>query len=140
MRRPAPQFQVDSHIQDEDERILPLINVVFLLLIFFIIVGSFSQVEPFEIEPLVSDASGNVDETPLVLHMGAQGQLAIGEQPVALEGLGEKLQAMLSGKIPETLWIKADGSADATRLVMLMEQLRNVGVQRLRLLTIQREQ
>ena len=139
MRDSNFRFQHTAHARDEDEGILPLINVVFLLLIFFIIVGSFSQVDPFTIEPIVSDATEALEETPLVIHMGAEGQLAIGEHNISMEQLPEELQAIVGDTVPETMWIKAHGAADATRLVLLMEQLRSAGVKRLHLLTIQRE-
>jgi len=41
-----------------EERVLPLINVVFLLLIFFMLAGSLSVTEPFDIEPPASQSQG----------------------------------------------------------------------------------
>ena len=42
--------------RNEDERILPLINVVFLLLIFFMLAGRLSASDPFQVEPPRSSA------------------------------------------------------------------------------------
>ena len=46
---------------DSDAGILPLINVVFLLLIFFMIAGQLAEQAPFEVEPPASDAEAEDD-------------------------------------------------------------------------------
>lgn len=123
--------------QDDDERILPLINVVFLLLIFFMIVGSFTEVTPFEVEPPAASAGGPADEEAPLLHIGADGQLALGQETVSLAGLGPRLSA--DGAAPARLRIKADSRTEATRLVAVMEALRRVGVETIQLLTLERD-
>lgn len=123
--------------QDDDERILPLINVVFLLLIFFMIVGSFTEVTPFEVEPPAASTGGAADEEAPLLHIGADGQLALGQKTVSLAGLGPRLSA--DGMAPASLRIKADSHAEATRLVAVMEALRQTGVEKIQLLTLERD-
>ena len=122
--------------QDDDERILPLINVVFLLLIFFMIVGSFTEVTPFEVEPPAASAGGPADEEAPLLYLGADGQLALGQETVALTELGWRLS---SAGAPVLLRIQADNRAAATRLVAVMAELRRAGVEKIQLLTLERD-
>lgn len=136
MKRIAVERQ--SLSEDEDERILPLINIVFLLLIFFMITGSLSRIEPFEIEPPVSDAPEVEENRRPVIHMAADGRLAVGEQDSSMAELERTLRAVHGG-VPARVWVKADGGSDASALVALMEALGDAGVQGVRLLSVQRE-
>lgn len=118
----------------DDESILPLINVVFLLLIFFMVLGSITQADPFPIEPPVSDATADAGEGATV-YLAADGTLWVNGRTVALDRLGDALR----GARPSTLVrIKADGRVDAVRLVAVMEGLKGAGIDTVRLLTAQR--
>ena len=121
---------------DDDERILPLINIVFLLLIFFMIAGSLQQAEPFAIQPPEADAP-EAEERLTVIHLGADGRLAVGSRETGPETLGAALQAG-TGDIPERVQVKADAQVEAAALVALMGTLRETGVQRIHLLTLER--
>lgn len=123
--------------EDEDERILPLINVVFLLLIFFMIAGSFTQTDPFEIAPPTSDAPEVIEEPRLVIHLGADGRAALGERYLDLAEVPAALQARGEAP-PHRVWVKGDADVEATALIGLIEDLREVGVRRVHLLTIKR--
>ena len=59
--------------QGDDERVLPLINVVFLLLIFFMLAGQFASADPFRIEPPVSRSEGQSESAALTLLIGGGG-------------------------------------------------------------------
>ena len=62
---------------NDDDRILPLINVVFLLLIFFMVVGSLSATDPFQISPPTSVNGDAGDPKDVVLLIGADGRPAL---------------------------------------------------------------
>jgi biopolymer transport protein ExbD len=57
--------------KSDDERILPLINVVFLLLIFFMLAGKLASSDPFEIAPPRSDSAGGVESREILVLIGA---------------------------------------------------------------------
>ncbi|SDE51386.1 ExbD/TolR family protein [Rhodospira trueperi] len=123
----------------DDERILPLINVVFLLLIFFMLAGSLSAIDPFDITPPRSASTGEDDPQEIVVLVSADGRLALDGVPAA----DAAFEAMLSARLDATegvrVRLKADGHADATEVVAVMERLRALGVNRLFLLTVRDE-
>lgn len=122
--------------KNDDERILPLINVVFLLLIFFMLAGKLSSSDPFEIAPPRSASEAPVDARELVIALGPQGQLAFDGAVLDEASLAQAVEDRLSQeKAPSRIWLKADGRADATRLIGIMDILRSAGVERLKLLT-----
>lgn len=129
-------FHTPPRRRSEDDRILPLINVVFLLLIFFMIAGQLSATDPFEVEPPVSASAAEPGEEEIVIHVAADGQLALDgdevQEAAMLSAVAERMQAARPGP----LRLKADGDLPATELVALMERLREAGVENLTLLTV----
>lgn len=120
----------------DDERILPLINVVFLLLIFFMLAGTLAASDPFEVTPPRSDIGG-LDETREVLVLvGADGRLALNDRPVESAAFDAALADLLGGTSDAHVRLKADGRAEATQVVAVMERLRQAGVVRVLLLTV----
>ncbi|WP_422367451.1 ExbD/TolR family protein [Pelagibius sp.] len=120
----------------DDERILPLINVVFLLLIFFMLTGQLSAIDPIEVTPPVSASEGAVEARELVVVLGAGGQLALDDAVIDEEALKAALAERMEANPAAQVWLKADGAADSTDVIALMETLREVGVERLKLLTV----
>src|SRR5690606_8364618 len=60
------------------ESVVPMINVVFLLLIFFLMSAQLTPPDPFGVEPPVS-AEGEPSAPPLILPVSAAGVVAFGE-------------------------------------------------------------
>ncbi|MCG8693196.1 MAG: biopolymer transporter ExbD, partial [Minwuiales bacterium] len=53
--------------RSDDDRILPLINVVFLLLIFFMLAGRLSAGDPFRVDPPASVSADPAEQRDLVV-------------------------------------------------------------------------
>ncbi len=119
----------------DDERILPLINVVFLLLIFFMLAGKLTASDPFGIDPPASISDGESGEHGILVLLGADGRLAVNGNETDDAGLSAALAASPSG--PSTaVSVKADGRASAATLVATLERIRAAGVEKVRLLTV----
>jgi len=121
---------------NEDERVLPLINVVFLLLIFFMLSGRLSASDPFEITLPVSVSDATIERQDPIVFVGADGRLAFNGEIVDEAGLRAGVLAHVEKHGSEHLRLKADGGADASVVVGVMEQLRDAGVAHLQLLTL----
>lgn len=119
----------------DEERILPLINVVFLLLIFFMLAGQLSAVDPIVVEPPRSAGTGAVDPRDLVILLGPDGALAVDGTAIAADDLASALATALAGDTARSVWLKADGGAEALEAIAVMEALRSAGLDRLQLLT-----
>lgn len=118
-----------------DDRMLPLINIVFLLLIFFMVVGRLSSADPFAIEPTVSISDERAEIEPLVILVAADGRFALGGDLLTQEALLDRVASQLI-EDPETeVRLKVDARSDAANVVELLERLRQVGVDRVRFIT-----
>jgi len=120
-----------------DDRILPLINVVFMLLIFFMLAGRFSATDPFEIDPAksTSEARGALEE--IVVLIGADGRLALGGEVISEQVLSRRIAAAVAKDAP-VVRLKADGRAEAAQVIAVMELIRDAGAGELKLLTLAR--
>jgi biopolymer transport protein ExbD len=119
-----------------DESILPLTNVVFLLLIFFMLAGRLASPEAFDIKPPVSTSEAQARRDGLEIQIAASGDIALDGTAVDLDTLEDRAREALEQNPDLPLRLKADGGGDATRVVAVMEVLREAGGQRLRLITI----
>lgn len=108
------------------ESIVPMINVVFLLLVFFLMTATIAPPDPFEVTPPESTAETEPDlDQPL--HVAADGRLAWGK----FRGTGVvPAIAAARAQTPDAppLAIRADRDVEASRLAQLLAELARAGV------------
>ena len=131
MRLPFPEQK------EEPDTILPLINVVFLLLIFFIMTGALHAVDYFNVNPpsSSSEIQGSLDDT--IILVGSDGRIAIGNKEMDGADMQLAILDRLAANSSAVVRIKADGRVDAARVVEIMELIEAVGVGRVLLLTLE---
>lgn len=112
------------------ETILPMINVVFLLLIFFLMTAQIAPSTPFDITP--PEGRTEAADTPeRILWLGPAGEM------VHDDLTGEAALAALGAGAGPVL-IRADAGLAAADLARLMRELAALGVSDLRLSTLSR--
>lgn len=116
------------------ETLLPLINVVFLLLIFFMLAGSFSAPELFKIQSPSADNDDKADRKEITLLINAEGKMALNKVEVDFE----KLKSFLAQQENQTasLQIKADKHLKAGELLNVLDIIEASKIETVRLLTV----
>lgn len=133
------QFRRPTRRPDSEERVLPLINVVFLLLIFFMLAGRLSEAELFEVTPPESAGAGEAaapeeaEGTELLL--AADGRLALNGEALDPGGLKATLVERGVARAGGPVTLKADAEAEALAVVAVMETLRAAGLSNVQLIT-----
>ena len=117
---------------------MPLINVVFLLLIFFMLAGGFKMKDPFELKPPQSISEAADDSDLMIVQFGRNGEVAIDGEIVAQDALDRLIEARLSADPPDGARIKAHGAAPAPDVIALFTRLGDAGIDDLRLMTVAR--
>lgn len=118
-----------------DDAIMPLINIVFLLLIFFLVAGRLSSAEPFKVAAPFGESTNTSEEPAPLILVGGDGALALDGAVVTEEALITAL-ALRSAEAPSLLVrLKPDATAKAAEIARLMEALKAAGVSRIMLLT-----
>ena len=100
------------------ESIIPMINVVFLLLIFFLLTAQISPSTPFPVTP--PDSSSDIRaQAQDVLYVSATGELAWNE------ARGDDVWPLIAARTDDgPVQIRADASAPAVTLAAHLKQLR----------------
>ncbi|SEP79766.1 biopolymer transport protein ExbD [Ectothiorhodospira magna] len=125
-----------------EENLIPLINIVFLLLIFFMVAGALSAQHVFEVEAPDSRHEAGVDDEGWLVLLGRDGRLALDDEEMDADTLKGRLRAQMEArqevlaKGEPLVRIKADQAASTDALMDLMELLRAAGVEEVRLLTV----
>ena len=104
-----------------DLNMIPLINIVLLLLIFFLIAGQLTNTP--EIQLPVSDSDRPIEQHELILTLDTH--LWLNGERIGLEALGAALQAATAEK---TIVLRADRDVTAGSLDGVLDVLRAQGI------------
>lgn len=116
----------------------PLIDVVFLLLLFFMLTTTFSQLDFLKIQLPQGGAETAGAEARINLAIDAMGDYYLNGQPLPpeSEAFAERLQSALEAQPNAVVYIYAHALTPHQSVVHLMAQAREQGVQQLRVATM----
>lgn len=120
-----------------DDNLVPMINIVFLLLIFFMVAGQISAPDG-DVSVPQSGSRKPVPEGQLELSLTAGGELLQGGEPLAVAQLPELIaeQALVGTR---SVVLKADRNATAQSLDQVFAVLRSQGISLVTLRTLSPE-
>lgn len=118
------KLKAPAHIRTREPDLTSLINIVFLILIFFIVAGA---LRPFsarniELTKIAADAAGAVAPGRLIAH--ADGRLTYRGADIALAELGPAVASEAARRSFETFVIVADARLPGSSLLAVIRKLR----------------
>lgn len=116
--RPAPQ-----------ETIVSLIDVIFFLLVFFMMVGRMDATAPFEVSPPISTAGESLPQGGTTIAVSQNGALALDGTEMVEPALLARIASLLSEDSGLFVRINAHGAARLQKLLPLVTALEKAGVQ-----------
>ncbi|MEM7065184.1 MAG: biopolymer transporter ExbD [Cyanobacteria bacterium P01_B01_bin.77] len=127
---------------DEESRltinIVPMIDVVFAVLAFFILSTLYlTRAEGLPVTLPKATTAVSQDEATLTLTITADGELYLGTQPVTLEALPVDVQALIAPGQPALVTVRADTATPHGQVVAAMDRIRNLEGVRLGIATQQ---
>ena len=124
-----------------DVNLTPLIDVVFLLLIFFMVSTTFDRHAKLKVElPEASAKTEQQLEDPVVISIDAKGNYFIDDRQVVntqLETLKIALQKTVADKKDVSLVLRADAKTPHQSVVRAMDAASQLGLTRLSIATIE---
>jgi len=114
----------------------PLIDIAFLLLVFFMLTGTLRTMDAFGVQ--VPEWSGGRlnDRRAVVVLVGADGTLAVNDEVIAAEGLADAVARLLDAADTERrVVLKADADAASGTLLDVMKRLHAAGIGRIGIAT-----
>ena len=118
--------------------ITPLIDVVFILLVFFMLAGAIEPSEPFPLAPATSESDIRGDVQDFVVLVDSDGRIALDDRELTDETLEEAIRNALIAKPGALIQLKPDADADAVTVIEIMETIRDAGASYIVLLTVGR--
>ena len=118
----------------------PLIDVVFLLLIFFMVTTTFRKEAEFDITLPEASQTPAEQSTQLTVHVDAGGRYRVNEQSLAgtsVAVLRAALEVAISLEEVKVLTIRADADTPHQAVVRVMDAAGQVGLQRIAIATSQ---
>ena len=118
------------------ESVLPLINIIFLLLIFLVLGGIFTEPELLDVHPPESISDRESTDEPMQILLGKEGELAYDGREISLQRFRLLAQETIENNPDASIEIKADQKVSMRRVFELMEIVRESGYENFQLLTL----
>ena len=112
--------------------ISPLLDVVYLLLIFFLVTTTFMPDASMELELPESTTATQSEVAPTMVTVGEDGGVEIDGDSVSIQELERTVAALLPEE-REKITVRADARVDYGVIVRIIDALRNAGVDALSL-------
>ncbi len=117
--RPAPR--------QHPETIIALIDVVFFLLVFFMLIGRMDATAPFDVTPPVSQSGADMPAGGLTLSVSADGQLALDGAELPADQIALSVEEALSEQPDLLLRINAHQDAALREVLPLIVTFEAMG-------------
>ncbi len=111
--------------------ITSLIDVLFLLLIFFIVSSTFLEQAGMKLDLPPAKSFAVEEQKELIVHISPRGELFLGEAPVSLDSLRAHLEAKMAEDPERPLVLRADKEATHGRVVEVMDVAKQAGVRKI---------
>ncbi len=125
--------RIHSHLD-----IAPLIDIVFLLLVFFMLTSTFLVPEAIELELPESSSATVTDVTPIVISLNENGDLALNGERIEMGQLRGAVEALLKADADAAITLKSDARTEVQQLLAVMDEIRAAGGTDVALATLQK--
>ena len=107
--------------------VTPFIDVILVLLIIFMVAAPLSTVDVAVDLPVSNARPQQRPDTPVFLTVKSDLSLALGNDPVAREGLQAAIDRQTESNREQRIFLRADGAVAYRELMEVMNLLRNAG-------------
>ena len=120
-----------------DINVTPMVDVMLVLLIVFMVAAPLMTVGvPIDL-PETQAKQLNTESKPITVSVTPDGQVFIGDQPVALEDLVAEVAALAANGTEDRIYVRGDTTANYGAVMQVMGALSGAGYSRIGLITDQ---
>ncbi len=135
MARPMNLCQLSKRKASTDDNLIPLINIVFLLLIFFMIAGKIEVIHDAGLALPISAKAKPASDQPITLQLSKDKSIRVNNTLVSLEVLPSALADLLL-QYPAKIAVRADKQTTYQDLDQVLNILRAAGFSTINLFTL----
>jgi len=115
----------------ETLNLMPLIDVVFLLLVFFLVATSFQRIQR-QLEVNLPSAKGaskvSMDIQPVTVTVSRDGTVSMGGEAVSLEELPARLKRALASAKKPRVFVRGDAKAYHENIIAVLAACQQAGI------------
>jgi len=115
--------------------IAPLVDVVFLLVIFFAVSTTFLETSGMKLELPESSSSTEREVREIAVFLAPDGKLVFDDEPVSREELGARLREALDKADRKMVVLRADGGTPHAKVVEVIDLIKEAGAEGLTVAT-----
>ena len=137
-------MQTSSHQSNRQRRALlseinvtPFVDVMLVLLIIFMVTAPMLKQGINISLPKTKKTQGvTIQKDPFILQIKKDQKIYIGDQPIPLEDLKEKLSALFEHKTSKAVYLQADRRISYGKVAQVLGEIKSSGISNVSLITI----
>lgn len=117
--------------EGDELNLVPLIDVVFNLLVFFLVATSFQRVQrelQVELPRAKSSEAASMDVQPIYVTVDKEGAITMGEQKVSLEELPKSLRESAKSARKPRVFVRGDAKTYHQNIVSVLNACQEAGL------------
>ncbi len=107
--------------------LIPLINVVFLLLIFFMVAGTLERFDVLKVETPLAESGEELNQSAIVIVLGSHDEVLMNDDLGMISDVEEFIVKQLAQGENRPITIRADSRLEAIKLMEVIEEIRSAG-------------
>ncbi|XOZ33419.1 ExbD/TolR family protein [Halomonadaceae bacterium KBTZ08] len=128
MRRRFQSFANQEAEEEESIDVTPMLDVVFIMLIFFIVTASFVKESGLEVNRPDANTANQQDQASILVAIGPDGDIWIDQRKVEPGSVRANIERLHAQNPQGSVVIQADKEAATRHLVSVMDSAREAGV------------
>ena len=123
-RKPLAQ----SSDQDNEINLTPMLDVIFIMLIFFIVTTSFVKESGIEVNRPNAATATEQKRASIFIAINDKGQIFLQKRQINIEAVRPNIEKLHAESPEGSVVIQADKSSETGVLIQVMDQIRSAGV------------
>ena len=127
-----------SQISDNEEsqiELTPMLDVVFILLIFFIVTTSFVKESGIEVNRPNADTAEKQERASIFIAIDSEGRIFLQKRKIDIDAVRANIEKLHAESPEGSVVIQADKQSETGVLVQVMDQIRLAGVKNISVAT-----
>lgn len=114
---------------DDDINMTPMLDIVFIMLIFFIVTASFVKESGIDVQRPSAVTTESKDQASIVVAISASGEIRIDKRSVDVRSVRANIERLRAENPQGSVVIQADKNSTNGLLVQVMDAARQAGVE-----------
>jgi len=121
------QFE-HSPAEDSEINLTPMLDVIFIMLIFFIVTTSFVKESGIEVSRPSATTATEQKRASIFIAINSKGQIFLQKRQINIEAVRPNIEKLHAESPEGSVVIQADKNSETGLLIEVMDQIRSAGV------------